>query len=270
MQRPTDGASSVNRHHLHAESTPFHFISAHLNWFRHLHIYLESGQSVSTIVHLFDVIQVIDSGYLISTMLKTLPKSNVLCRLYWIIWPKSNCCAFCHKSVHLFMMAAPIQNQRVGDEINCDMPIFDERVPLKKSRSQVLTFPSYSSSVCRHLQSLSLGTWCILSLDPPTTFVKPTTQGSAGPLPAQHTRQAVLWIPQVGDKCQSSGASCDFVVTWLSHMHSKQLHMYTPAQTSNKSRRANQDLPPCSWKHFPDPLSPISRWLEEKKTQKQQ
>ena len=41
---------------LHAESTLFHFNSAHRNWFRHPLISLETGRSFSTSAHLNDVV----------------------------------------------------------------------------------------------------------------------------------------------------------------------------------------------------------------------
>ena len=44
--------------HFHSKSTPFHSISVCHNWFCHCHIVFESGQSLSKIARLYDIIRV--------------------------------------------------------------------------------------------------------------------------------------------------------------------------------------------------------------------
>ena len=85
---------------LHAESTPFHFNSAHRKWFRHHHITsLEMGRSFSTSAHLNDIMN--HSSTWVKRAFNfdnTEAPAEIECPQS-IIWPKSNFGAFCQTSV---------------------------------------------------------------------------------------------------------------------------------------------------------------------------
>ena len=51
-----------------------------------------------------------------------------------IIWPKSNCGALPHSSVPLSKKTAPFPDQYEGDEINCDVPNWNENVSIRRAK----------------------------------------------------------------------------------------------------------------------------------------
>ena len=106
-------------------------ISSPSHWFWIVAVFFENNTLVWRNPPQFYMGHVIDNEHSISTMLKILPKSNALCRLYD---PSQTVVRFLIEACNLFRTAAPIQNQWEGDQINGDTPKSNEKVSIRRAK----------------------------------------------------------------------------------------------------------------------------------------